>query len=266
VSGFASEWRAAKVTHEMNTQVVPGQLIVLREAGQVAQQAAALVGRALQAAISLRGYATLALSGGNTPRAAYALLATEPGIEWASVRVFWVDERAVPPDDDRSNYRWAKATLLDAARVPERQVHRMPAERTDGDQAAREYELLLRSQTQTGDDGIPALDVVVLGVGDDGHTASLFPGEPSVDVVHRLVLAVPARAGREGRLTLTVPAIQHGRSVFVLALGAGKIQALRRVWDIQGDLHETPARLVRGCRGSITWLVDRAAAGLTANE
>jgi 6-phosphogluconolactonase len=249
----------------MSTQVVRGQLIVSEEAAQVAEQAATHLGRALQKAASVRGYATLALSGGNTPRAAYARLAHDPGVDWGKVRVFWVDERAVPPTDDRSNYRWAKATLLDAARVPAEHVYRMQAERPDADAAARDYErVLLRGSTDFDANGVPCLDAVVLGVGDDGHTASLFPGEPTVEIMDRLVVAVAAKPGREARMTLTAPVLQSSQHVFVLAVGHTKNQPLLRVWDIQGNVRDTPARIVRDCRGAVTWLVDRAAAGLTA--
>src|SRR5579884_3095401 len=107
----------------MTTKVVPGQLVAARDAAQVAQEAARRMARALRSAVGRNGRAALALSGGNTPRDAYALLAKESGLDWTKVNVFWVDERAVPPTDDRSNYRWAKATLLDGAGVAAANVH-----------------------------------------------------------------------------------------------------------------------------------------------
>jgi 6-phosphogluconolactonase len=248
----------------MTTKVVPGQLVATPDAAQVAQEASARIARAVRGAIARSGGAAIALSGGNTPRAAYALLAKEAGVDWNKVDVFWVDERAVPPTDDRSNYRWAKATLLDGARIPAERVHRMPADGPDPDAAARDYERAVRERVELDADGVPAFDVVVLGVGDDGHTASLFPGEKTVEVTDRLVVAVAAQAsgGREARLTLTAPAIEHARQVFILAVGAGKRGPLERVWSVQGDVHETPARVVRGCRGAVTWIIDRAAGGL----
>jgi 6-phosphogluconolactonase len=138
----------------------------------------------------------------------------------------------------------------------------MPAEAPDLEAAARDYEGLLRKRIALDGDGIPALDIVVLGVGDDGHTASLFPGGTTIDIVDRLVVAVPAQGAREARLTLTAPAIEHAKHVFVVAVGAAKRDALERVWSSQGDIHDTPARLVRGCRGAVTWLIDKAAGGL----
>jgi 6-phosphogluconolactonase len=217
------------------------------------------LGAALGSALRSQGRASLALSGGNTPRATYAGLALEPGVDWPKVRVFFVDERAVAPDDDRSNYRWADATLLSRVGVDPRRVHRMPAERDDLDQAARDYEALLRREVDIDAGGVARVDVVVLGIGDDGHTASLFPGERTVEIVQSWVAAVPARATREARLTLTAPVLQHAAHVFVLATGAPKRPALERAWAPRGDLRDTPARLVLACRGSVTWIVDEAA-------
>jgi 6-phosphogluconolactonase len=246
----------------MTTKVVPGQLIAVPTAAEVALQAAGRIARALQSAIGKSGRASVALSGGTTPREAYALLARESGVDWNKVHVFWVDERAVPPTDDRSNYRWAKAILLDIARVPPDHVHRMRAEAPDPAAAAREYERLIREHVEVDADGIPAFDVVVLGIGEDGHTASLFPGDPTVDIVDRLVAAVAAKGEREARLTLTPPAIEHARAAMVIAVGIGKRNALERVWLIQGDRRTTPARILRECRGVVTWIIDKAAGGL----
>ena len=246
----------------MTTKVVPGQLVASRDAAQVATEAATRMARALRNAIARSGRAAIALSGGNTPRDAYTLLAKESGLDWTKVNVFWVDERAVPPTDDRSNYRWAKATLIDPAGIAAQRVHRMPAEAPDREGAARDYESAIREDVELDGDGIPAFDVVVLGVGDDGHTASLFPGDDTVDIQDRLVAAVRASGAREARLTLTPPAIEHARQLFILAVGAAKRAPLERVWSAQGNVHETPARIVRGCRGIVTWLIDKSAGGL----
>jgi 6-phosphogluconolactonase len=247
----------------ITTKVVPGQLVAAHDAAEVARETAERIARVLRASIAKSGHVALALSGGSTPRDAYALLARQPGIDWTKTDIFWVDERGVPPTDERSNYRWAKATLLDAAGSPPERVHRMRAEAPDLIAAAQEYEQLIRQYVELDADGVPAFDVVVLGIGEDGHTASLFPGEPTIDVVDRLVAAVPAGPGHEARLTLTPKAIEHARFVFVVAVGSGKRDALERVWSSQGDLHQTPARIIRGCRGAVTWIIDKAAGGVT---
>ncbi len=244
----------------MIPRTVPGQLITEKDAAHVARSAATKIASVLKSALAARGGATVALSGGNTPRDAYAALARS-GVDWTRVQVFWVDERAVAPTDDRSNYRWAKATLLDPSGIPPEQVHRMPADAPDIDAAAQTYEATISNLIERDTDGIPAFDVIVLGVGDDGHTASLFPGDPLVDIVDRFAVAVPARTGREARMTLTRPVIEHARNVFVLAVGAGKRAALARAWAPEGTLHETPSRLVRQCKGNVAWVVDEAAAG-----
>src|SRR5579883_2093022 len=148
----------------MTTKVVPGQLIAAPDSAQVAREAAARIARVLRAALARSGRASIALSGGNTPRDTYALLAQDTAVDWTKVHIFWVDERAVPPTDDRSNYRWAKATLVDRAKIPEAHVHRMRADEADLDKAAREYEEVLRTGVPVGQGGVPSFDVMVLGV------------------------------------------------------------------------------------------------------
>jgi 6-phosphogluconolactonase len=244
------------------TKVVPGVLIAAPDAVQVAREAAVRVAKTIRDAIDARGGAAIALSGGETPRAAYGLLALDRSVDWSRVDVFWVDERAVPPDDDRSNYLHAKEQLIDRARIPPDRVHRMPADAKDLAAAAREYEALIRARVRPGDGGVPAFDLVVLGIGNDGHTASLFPGDPAVRVTERLVVDVPARGAREARLTITAPVIEAARSIVVLAVGRAKNAPLESAWLAEGSEDDTPARVIRGARGAITWIIDRAAGGL----
>jgi 6-phosphogluconolactonase len=245
----------------MTTKVVPGMLIAVPAADDVARESAARIAKAIREAIKARGKATIALSGGDTPKQTYLRLADEPDIAWSSVDVFWVDERAVPPTDDRSNYRWAKECLIDRAKIPESRVHRMRADEADLDKAAREYEEVLRTNVLAGQGGVPSFDVIVLGVGDDGHTASLFPGQTTVDIQDHLVVAV-GKTEREARLTITAPVIEQTRTAFELAVGAKKTNALERVWAVSGSLHDTPARVIRNIRGSIHWIIDKAAGGM----
>ncbi len=245
----------------MTTKVVPGMLIAVPSAEDVAREAAARLAKTINAAIKARGKATLALSGGDTPRQTYARLAEESDVDWASVEIFFVDERAVAPTDGRSNYKHAKECLLDPAKIPESHIHRMRADEADLEHAATEYEQLIKTRVAVGQGGLPSFDVMVLGVGDDGHTASLFPGMPTVDIMDRLVVAV-GKTDREPRLTLTAPAIEQARAVFVLAVGAKKTAALERVWAVSGSLRDTPARVIRNVRGSIHWIIDKAAGGM----
>lgn len=245
----------------MITKVVPGLLIATPDAALAAREACARIVKGLREALRDRGEATLALSGGSSPLDAYRLLAAET-LDWNKIHVYWVDERGVPPDHERSNFGPAKKALLDPAGVPEANIHRMRGEAPDLAAAAAEYEGVLRDTVRAKLGGLPSLDVVVLGVGDDGHTASLFPGESTVSITDRLVADVPARAGREPRLTLTAPVLENARSTVLIVLGKAKHPALERIWATSGDLAETPGRVVRSFRGSICWVIDRAAGGM----
>lgn len=245
----------------MTTKVVPGLLIATPDAEQAAREACARMTRAIRDAIKERNSATIALSGGTTPLASYALLAKE-SFDWGKIRVYFVDERAVPPTHERSNYAAVKRALLDPARVPEANVFRMKGEAPDLAGAAAEYEATLRDTVKQKIGGLPSLDLVVLGIGEDGHTASLFPGEPTMHLTDRLVAPVPAKGTREARLTLTVPVLENARATTIIVLGKSKHPALERVWAVNGDVNETPARVIRSLRGSITWVIDRAAGGM----
>jgi 6-phosphogluconolactonase len=243
----------------MTTKVVPGQLVAVPDLNAVTHEAATRIARALREAIARHGSVSFALSGGETPRPAYERLAKEPGIDWSKVQIFWIDDRAVPPSSDRSNYKWAKSTLLDHVPIPAASVHRMVGEAADLDAAARDYENVLRSSLRTG-----GFDVAVMGIGDDGHTASLFPGESGLNVTDRWVISVPAAPAlaREARLTVTVPVIEACGAVFVLVVGKEKHAPLERAWSASGATRETPARVMRGIRGSLTWIIDKAAGGM----
>jgi 6-phosphogluconolactonase len=245
----------------MTTKVVPGNLLALATPDDVAREASSRIAKALRTTVRERGRATFALSGGETPRATYAALVAED-LPWDRIEILFVDERAVPPTSERSNHRLAMEALLGPARIPDVRVHRMRGEADDLDAAAREYEQVLRAQALAGSDGVPAIDVAVFGIGEDGHTASLFPSDPAVLERERLVMAVPPADGREARLTLTPPVIARVRTAFVLAVGAKKTPALERVWAVRGDPVETPARLLRECRGVLFWVIDTAAGGL----
>jgi 6-phosphogluconolactonase len=237
-------------------------LIATPDAETCAREASSRMAKAIRDAQNARGTASIALSGGETPRASYALLAREERIDWRKVEVFFVDERAVPPKDERSNYRWAKETLLDPAKIPAANVHRLPGESKDLEAAARDYEKLLRARLDAASPNVPSIDLIVLGIGEDGHTASLFPGDAAVDITDRLVAAVPATPKREARLTITVPTIEAARVCVVIAVGKGKQQPLEKIWAASGDVHQTPARVIRGVRGSISWIIDKSAGGL----
>jgi 6-phosphogluconolactonase len=197
-------------------------LTVAADLASLATAAAADIRALAAAAIAARGRFRVALAGGSTPRALYPHLVT--GIDWTRADVFFGDERAVPPDDPQSNYRMARETLLDPARVPEANVFRWRAEAADLDGAARDYEQALRARGEP-----PWLDLALLGLGPDGHTASLFPGTPALQVEDRLAVAVEVPALATRRLTLTYPALLGAAHVMFLVTGREKRTALAEV-------------------------------------
>jgi 6-phosphogluconolactonase len=196
------------------------------------------------------GRVTVGLAGGTTPRAMHEALACSSAVPWLNVHVFFGDERAVPPDHSDSNYRMAKESLLDRVAIPPAHVHRMPAEDPDRDAAARAYEALLPE----------ALDVLVLGIGEDGHTASLFPGSAALRESERNVLPVIGPKPPPERLTLTPLPILAARRRLVLATGAGKADAVARALEGPWDPSATPIQLAK--RG--VWFIDPPAAAKLA--
>ena len=204
-----------------------------------------------------RGRFAVALAGGSTPRATYGILARDHAgaVDWPRVHVFFGDERTVPPDHEDSNYRMAREALLD--HVPVGSVHPMRGE-LDPAEAADSYEEDLRAFFESG---LPTLDLVMLGIGGDGHTASLFPETAALGVTDRRVVANPVLKLETTRLTLTAPVLSAARDVFFLVAGEDKAEALKEILEGDADPRAYPAKLVRP-EGGPTWMVDRAAAGL----
>jgi 6-phosphogluconolactonase len=234
------------------------ELRVLADAAAASRAAAEWIVDAAARAVAARGRFVVALAGGSTPRAAYALLAGElrDAVPWERVHACFGDERCVPPDDAASNYRMARESLLDRVPIPAPNVLRMPGELPPDDAAARAERDL---RALLGDDPRDAIDVALLGVGADGHTASLFPGSPALDERARWVVAAKAPPGVTPamRLTLTLPVLRGAREVLVLTAGAGKRDAVRRA--VEGTEPPLPSAMVRG-RERTLWLVDAAAA------
>ena len=220
------------------------------DSNQLAERAAARIAEALKKAISADAKSSLALAGGTTPRAAYEALAKIPGIDWSRVSVYFGDERAVPPTHPDSNFSMAQAALFARVPLPTANIHRIVAENPDQDAAARAYEALLPAR----------LSVLVLGIGEDGHTASLFPGSPALNERTRRVLPVIGPKPPPQRLSITPPVIESAKLCIVIANGAGKAEPVRRALKEPLDIQTTPSGLAR--HG--LWLLDHAAAALLA--
>ncbi|HEX5504007.1 MAG TPA: 6-phosphogluconolactonase [Thermomicrobiales bacterium] len=220
-------------------------------------------------AIAARGRFTVALSGGSTPRALFRLLAAPPhrdAVDWARVQVGWGDERCVPPDDEQSNYRMARETLLAHVPIPEGQIHRIPAELPDHEVAADAYAATLREVFAPPPGAWPRFDLLYLGLGPEGHTASLFPDSPALDERARLVAAPYVEKLHAHRVTLTPPVINAARVVTFLVAGADKAAIVREVLRGPRDVHRLPAQVVAPADGALVWLLDTAAATEVRSE
>jgi 6-phosphogluconolactonase len=264
-------------------------LMILDDLNALALEAAARFISIGTAAIQHSGRFTLALSGGSTPRALYEILARDhQAFAWDKVHIFWGDERCVPPDHADSNFNLAQQTLLSKVKVLDQNVHRMHGEE-EPTQAAFAYEYELRKVfgpqmeleaglatpeavpdqpsrivTSGGISLFPALDLILLGLGADGHTASLFPGTLGLHEARRWVIANHVEQLQTDRLTLTSRVINHAQDIIFLIAGADKASALQSVLQGPVDLDRYPAQLVKPRTTGLTWLVDRAAASLLA--
>jgi 6-phosphogluconolactonase len=218
--------------------------------------------RLANAAVREKGHFDVALSGGSTPKALFSVLASKPAgtIPWNEIRFFWGDERHVPPDHPDSNYRMANEAMLSLVPIDPRNVFRVPSEIPDAGAAAAQYEQTLRSAFQTGKDGVPTFDLILLGLGPDGHTASLFPGTKALHEKSRLVVANWVDKFKTDRITFTLPVINHAANVMFLVAGKDKAPAMAAVFDGKSDPEQFPAKLVRPATGSLTWLVGQEAA------
>ncbi len=226
--------------------------------------AAEEVVRGAAEAVGEHGRFTWALSGGSTPRDLYRLLASplyRDRLPWSSIHVYWGDERHVPPDDADSNFRMAREAMLDAVPLPAANIHRIHAEEPDAEVAAKAYETELREQFHSALGEWPRFDLILLGLGKDAHTASLFPGGEAVHERERLVVAPWVEAQNTFRITLTPPVLNSARLAVFLTAGDDKAEPLRAVLEGTRDPSRYPAQIVGGNR---LWLVDRAAARLLA--
>ena len=257
--------------------MIQPEIKVFPDPQAIAVEAAERIARAAEEAIALSDRFTLGLAGGSTPKALYEVLAEgyRDAIDWARVEVFFGDERCVPPDHEQSNYRMAHASLLSKVPIPGDNIYRMRGE-IEPEAAAKEYGLMLKEKFPSTSSGqahsmgsgqvIDAgLDLLLLGMGEDGHTASLFPGTAAVGEMHHRCVANFAEnstTGRSWRITLTAPFINRSREVLILVAGAGKAKVLAEVLEGPRVPERLPIQLVEPASGKLSWLIDVAAAGM----
>jgi 6-phosphogluconolactonase len=240
------------------------EIVQLRDLAEIAERACERVLAAAKAAIAERGAFRIALSGGSTPKALYERLAArEGGAEVARWHVYFGDERCVPPEHPDSNFGMAREAWLGRSRIPPEQVHRIRGELAPLE-AAERYESELRESFATRE--VPRFDVVLLGLGADGHTASLFPGSSALAEPRRLVASTHVESLGADRVTLTLRAINASLCVLFLVAGEDKAGALRDVLHAGSGPERLPAGRVAPWDGSLVWLVDRAAASKLAES
>jgi 6-phosphogluconolactonase len=211
--------------------------------------------------LAAQGRFAVALSGGSTPRRFYTFLGENPfrkDISWEQVHFFWVDERCVSRDHPESNFKLVADTIFSHIDVPDKNIHRIKGESGPG-QAAKEYEQDIR--TFFGASSLPMFDLVVLGAGEDGHTASLFPDGETLREYDRVAAPVYLEPPKLNRVTLTVPILNDAAQILFLASGPAKAEIVREILE-NGNQKQYPAGLVHPVRGNITWFLDRDAAGL----
>lgn len=246
---------------EMSAVSKEPEIVVVRDAESLADTAARRFAELAASAVSATGQFVVALSGGNTPRALYERLAESyvDQVDWSRVQVFFSDERFVPPDSPESNFRMAQEALLSRVPIPERFVHRIATVEVTPEESASQYEEGLRRVSHAGLTDVPAFDLILLGLGPDGHTASLFPGTEALTVSDRLVTSNYVPRLDSWRITFTFHLINGARTVAFLAEGESKAERVAQVLS-GADL---PAARVRPVRGRLVWLLDQsAAAGL----
>ena len=240
------------------------ELRVLDDLEEIGREAGDFLFDSAESTIAARGVCRVALSGGSTPKALYEQIVRSSrsrSFPWAKMRFFFGDERCVPPAHAESNFGLADGALFRPLRIESRHIHRMAGEQADTEKAAQDYEALLRKEFGMPAPAFPQFDLLLLGLGDDAHIASLFPNTPALEERHRLVVPNQAPRGIPQRLTVTVPILNHARIILFLVAGSGKAPAVRTVLDDpQADARRYPARLVRSEGGRVLWFLDRPAA------
>ena len=240
-----------------------GEIQVKADLDKLSRAAASEFIQQAQRAVQEKDQFSVALSGGSTPKSLYTLLAEDPSfrteVPWDKIHFFWGDERPVPSDHPESNYRMAKAAMLSKVPVSSENIHPIRAENPDAQQVAEEYEETVRTCFRLRAGEFPRFDLVLLGMGPDGHTASLFPGTEALRERRRLVVANWVEKFHVHRITMTLPVLNQAAFVLFLVSGGEKAEILRQVLEEKEQKDPFPSQLIRPIHGRLLWLVDRDA-------
>ncbi len=239
------------------------EIIIKASADHLARKGAETFSLTARKSIGQSGSFTVAISGGSTPRAMHRLLAQEPyvsDIPWQKTHLFWVDERCVPSSHPASNFGIAMMDFLDHVPIPAVQIHHMPAERPP-EEGASVYERELREFFQGHEGDFPIFDLIYLGIGTDGHTASLFPGQRALEERQKWVVAVKGGQPDVSRLTLTYPVLNHSRQIIFMVSGKEKAAVIKAIFEDKAA--GFPAQKIHPLNGELRWLLDQDAASLT---
>lgn len=245
---------------------MPPDVRILTNIDAIARRAAQDFLQSATQAVSEKGSFTVALSGGSTPKALYSLLAADAALRsqlpWDKMHMYFGDERSVGPDHADSNFRMATETMLSKVPVKPEQVFRIKGEYKDTEKAAQEYEQVLRTSFKIADGQFPRFDLVFLGIGNEGHTASLFPGTKALHESKRLAVRNWVGKLYTNRITLTAPAINNAARVIFMVTGADKALALKGILEGPHEPDQLPAQLIQPPNGNLVWLVDTVAGGM----
>lgn len=236
------------------------EMLIHSDVAEMAADAARRFAELAESYAQSSGRFTVALSGGSTPKAMFQILAEKPfadSLPWRSIYFFWGDERCVPPDHPDSNYRMTNETLLSKVPIPRENIFRIPAEDDDHDRAAANYSETLRTFLA---EEKPRLDLIFLGMGADGHTASLFPGTKALHIDDRIAVANYVEKFQSWRITLTKAVINNARNIIFLVAGADKAPALKEIIEGSRNPELYPSQLIKPTSAELLWLVDEAAA------
>jgi 6-phosphogluconolactonase len=245
------------------------EVYILKDNAAIARRAAEIFVKMAQSAVTRNGSFTVALAGGSTPKLLYSLLATDPdlraNVPWDKMQLFFGDERHVGPDDPQSNFKMASESMITKAPLKPEQVHRMKGEYPDAERGAKEYEQDLRAHFHLKDAELPRLDLVLAGMGDEGHTLSLFPGTKALHAQGRVVVRNWVGKLYTDRITITAPVANNAEMILFMVAGNEKALALKGVLEGPYEPEQLPAQLLQPTNGKLLWLVDEAAGSLLSN-